>query len=147
MQIELLSTVKKYKVKTPELTSTKYLAFCEMIKQTHLAEITTNGDEDGYLIFKTKKNRSYLKRILKELFAVVEPPMLTFSYPIPYGEIKLDEKFVLSDSYVVYTKTNIFEHEKFKSIGHEGCRVWMQNQVLVYPIDTENNFIYHKLKK
>ena len=118
-----------------------------MIKQTHLAEITTNGDEDGYLIFKTKKNRSYLKRILKELFAVVEPPMLTFSYPIPYGEIKLDEKFVLSDSYVVYTKTNIFEHEKFKSIGHEGCRVWMQNQVLVYPIDTENNFIYHKLKK
>ena len=147
MTIKLIERISRYRIKSPKLTTLEYLAFCDMVKGTYLDEKTCVGEEEGYLVFETPKDRKYLRSILAELFGVVKTPITEFTNLIPYVEIKSGDKFIIPESYTVYKKTDDIGHGKVKSIGHEGTGLWIKDDFLVFPVETENNFIHHKIKK
>jgi hypothetical protein len=142
MKIELIETINTFRVNVPNLSTERYLAMCQMVNKTKLNETTVCGEEDGYLVFETPENKEYVNRILTELISVVKQPIIKLNNSTLYGDLKVGDKFLID--YTVYTKTDVFEYEKIKSIGHEGGRIYLRDSALIHAVETDANFIYHE---
>lgn len=143
MEIVLVESLNTFRVKIPVLDTHKYLALVELVEYGGLEETTTCGEEENHLIFQTSNDENYLRTILTECLNLVKSPITKLNNSVLYGDLKVGDKFLVEGDYRVWTKTNILEYEKIKSIGFEKSGLWMRDNHLVYPIETNNNFIYH----
>lgn len=145
MKIELVETINTFRIKIPRLNDTQYLQLCKILESTNLDEDTRMGEEANYIVVHTTEGSLYVEDILKQALEAVKKPILQMNPLIKYGSIKEGQRFLIEGKATVYTKKAEVLYNKVVSKGFEGGSLSMIDDCLVYPINTELNFVTHNL--